>query len=1199
MTDDERLRQLFDELLNAQATPEEVCATCPELLPQVRDRWQKLHRLQAELDALFPASPEQGGSPQALPPAGTALPQVPGYDVQGVLGRGGMGIVYRAWHLRLNRPVALKMLLAGAYAEPADRERFQREAEAVAALRHPNVVQLYDAGDVDGRPYFTMELVEGCSLAEHIQGTPQPARPAAALVATLADAIEVAHQSRILHRDLKPGNILLAADGTPKVTDFGLARRLEGDGGLTLRDAPVGTPSYMAPEQARGDSYTLGPATDVYALGAILYELLTGRPPFRAESGAATLQLVLADEPVPPARLNPGVPRDLQTICLKCLAKEPKRRYASARGLAEDLQRFLRGEPVLARPVGAAERACKWVRRRPALTGLLVAVALHAVLGPAGAWLLYRQQVIAQERQAQTDREVRAALTKARGLLDEGWQAVDPVQLAQARSEADRAAELARRGGASDAVRRQAEAFREEAAGRLQRTEKTRALLVALQDVPVPHETVAYLAGRAGEPMVLAPPSADAQYAAAFRRWGLDVDGTPEAEAVARLAAEPDLAVQELVAGLDGWMLERRRQRPEAEWRRLARVADQLDGSAQRRRLRALLVGAAPPRADGVAGVVGVGAPWPALWELPHGSAWRTLRELRREIDPRTEPALTVVALAEACAAVGDIAGAEQVLRQAATARPEQVVLLSALGKLLDRQSRLADAIGYYTAARSRRPHLGLALGRALLAAGKTDEAAEVLEDLVRRRAHDDNAALHFLLGVARLGQGKYAEAEAGCRRAVSLQPEFAGAHGNLGCVLLRLRRYAAAEDACRRALGLQPDDPFTQNTLGSALLRQSQFGAAEAAYRKALKLKPGFTHAHYNLGIALFCQQRYDAAEAIFRQVLDLEPQWVETLVQLGVTLHKRRQYAAAAAAFRKAIDLKPDLTLAHYNLGDALMAQGQYRAASAAFRKAADLEPTFAAAHLNLGSALFQQGQYGAAEAAFRQVVRLQPDSGQAYQNLGAALLRQARFDEAAAALAKADELLPAPSPLREQLQPMQRTCRRFVDLDARLPAVLGGTAQPAGAAEQIEFAQMCRLKQHHAAAVRFYRDAFAAAPQVAAGVAGLRYTAACAAALAGCGRGKDAARLADEERARWRRQALDWLRADLTGWGWALDRGDAQTSAGVRRVLQHWQAHTDLAGLREPDALAQLPPNERATCLAFWQEVAALLRRAQTPR
>jgi eukaryotic-like serine/threonine-protein kinase len=237
-------------------------------------------------------------------------------------------------------------------------------------------VQVYEAGDVDGQSYFTMELVEGGSLAQQIQGVPQPVRKAAVLVATLADAVHAAHKSGIVHRDLKPGNVLLTADGTPKVTDFGLARHLQDGGELTLSGAPVGTPSYMAPEQAQGRKDAIGPATDVYALGATLYELLTGRPPFRAETATATLQQVLADEPVPPARLNSQVPRDLQTVCLKCLEKDPARRFASAAALADDLRRFERGEPIVAQPAGRLERAAKWARRRPAAAVLLAAGVL-------------------------------------------------------------------------------------------------------------------------------------------------------------------------------------------------------------------------------------------------------------------------------------------------------------------------------------------------------------------------------------------------------------------------------------------------------------------------------------------------------------------------------------------------------------------------------------------------------------------------------------------------------------------------------------------------------------------------------------------------------------------------------------------------------------------------------------------------------
>ena len=310
------------------------------------------------------------------------LPAIPGYEIEGVLGRGGVGVVYKALHLRLNRPVAVKMLLSGQHASPDELERFLREAEAVAGLHHPNVVNLYDVGEVDGRPYFTMEFIEGGSLARKLAEGPMPARQAAALVAQVTDAIERAHQSGIIHRDLKPGNVLLTAEGSPKVTDFGLAR-LESDAGLTLSGAPVGTPSYMAPEQARGEKSAIGPATDVYALGAILYECITGRPPFRAETSTATLQQVLVEEPVRPAQLNPRIPRDAETICLKCLEKDPQRRYVSAAALADDLHRFERGDPITARPLCRLERMGRWTRRNPALA-LLLAATVMAALAAAG-----------------------------------------------------------------------------------------------------------------------------------------------------------------------------------------------------------------------------------------------------------------------------------------------------------------------------------------------------------------------------------------------------------------------------------------------------------------------------------------------------------------------------------------------------------------------------------------------------------------------------------------------------------------------------------------------------------------------------------------------------------------------------------------------------------------------------------------------
>jgi serine/threonine-protein kinase len=416
MTDDERVQELLDELLDSDSTPEAVCASCPELLPVVRNRWRQLCHLRDNLDAMFPSSDDS--LPQ--PPNESALPQIPGYATEAVLGRGGMGIVFRAKHLRLNRVVAVKMMLAGAYAGRREKDRFQHEALAVAGLHHPNVVQIHDVGDVDGCTYFTMELVEGGSLARKLAGTPQPAREAAQLVATLAAAVQAAHACGIVHRDLKPSNVLLTADGTPKITDFGLARHLDDGAGLTQTGVAVGTPSYMAPEQARGQQDAIGPAVDVYALGAIIYELVTGRPPFRAATAAETVQQVISQEPAPPSRLNDQVPRDLETICLKCLHKEPQRRYASAEALADDLKRFLEGRPIQARPVGRIERLWRWVRRNPLATAL-VAMALALVgLALAGVRALEVRQV---ERRAESARQadaVNAAIDKAAALETEG-----------------------------------------------------------------------------------------------------------------------------------------------------------------------------------------------------------------------------------------------------------------------------------------------------------------------------------------------------------------------------------------------------------------------------------------------------------------------------------------------------------------------------------------------------------------------------------------------------------------------------------------------------------------------------------------------------------------------------------------------------------------------------------------------------------
>jgi serine/threonine protein kinase/WD40 repeat protein len=325
----------------------------------------------------------------ALGPADDPLPPAGDYEILREIGRGGMGVVYEARQRRLNRRVAVKMLLAGAWARPDFKPRFRAEAEAAARLHHPGIVTIHEVGEIDGQPFIAMELVEGPSLADLVRQHPLPFRRAARFVRLIAEAIAHAHQSGVLHRDLKPSNVLLDAHDLPRVTDFGLAKQLDSDVGLTRPGEVMGSPAYLPPEQVSGGP--IAAAADVYSIGAILYELLTARPPFVADTVAATLQQVLHADPIPPGLLNATVPKDLETICLKCLHKEPHRRYPGADELARDIARFEAGEPIHARPVSRLERLHLWCRRNPALSGVSAALIAAVTVGAANILIQWRR----------------------------------------------------------------------------------------------------------------------------------------------------------------------------------------------------------------------------------------------------------------------------------------------------------------------------------------------------------------------------------------------------------------------------------------------------------------------------------------------------------------------------------------------------------------------------------------------------------------------------------------------------------------------------------------------------------------------------------------------------------------------------------------------------------------------------------------
>jgi WD40 repeat protein len=403
----------------------------------------------------------QGSAPATInrPPSFSDVavgPIVTGYEILGELGRGGMGVVYKARQLGLNRTVAIKMILSGGHAGRGDLERFRAEAEAVAKLQHPNIVQIYEVGTQDGRPFFSLEFCEGGSLAARLHSEPLPPNQSAALVEVLARAMQAAHDKGIIHRDLKPANVLLGAVptgsqlsptalpfGTPKITDFGLAKNISEESSRTQSGAILGTPNYMAPEQAAGKIRDVGPSADIYALGAILYECLTGRTPFKGETPWDTIEQVLNQDPLPPSRLRNRVPRDLEIICLKCLRKEPKKRYPTAGELADDLRRFLNRDPIKARPVGNLERVWRWARRQPlaaSLLGLLLVVIVGGVLGLSFLYVRAELGWKTAKKQRDAADEARQDAEEAEKRARQDRDAAD-----RARAKADRAKELQRR----------------------------------------------------------------------------------------------------------------------------------------------------------------------------------------------------------------------------------------------------------------------------------------------------------------------------------------------------------------------------------------------------------------------------------------------------------------------------------------------------------------------------------------------------------------------------------------------------------------------------------------------------------------------------------------------------------------------------------------------------------------------------------
>ncbi|MGH7168901.1 MAG: tetratricopeptide repeat protein [Gemmataceae bacterium] len=1100
------------------------------------------------------------------------------------LGVGGMGEVHRFGDDALQRDLAIKILKAELRGDTSAEQRFLREARLTGSLQHPGIVPVHHLGQLaDGRPCYTMKLVRGRTLADllrHEADGPERLPRLLSVIEKVCQAVAFAHSKGVIHRDLKPSNIMVGEFGEVQVMDWGLAKELsrgepvateaaqedvetaawtQAGEGLSRAGLALGTPAYMPPEQAAGDWDIVDERADVFALGAILCQILTGLPPYHGANRDDLLRRARrGDLAEALGRLEKcGADAVLVALCRECLAAERLQRPRHAGVVAERLasyqaevrERLRQAELERAR---SEVKALEERKRRRLLAVLALATLVLMGSGVAAWWQWHR-------RRAQAEGTVAVALGEARLLCEQARSDVlTAAGYDKAVAAAHHAVEMARAGGASEAMGRQAEVRLAEVEQEAESAAKDRRLLAALLEVRGPREGPKYSRDDMGTLMELAEPTAEKQFASAFRDWGLDVDTLPVAEAAARLKARPTAVVTEVIAALDEWASQRRVDR-KLEWRRVADLAAALDDDpgSLRKELRDILA-RRQLLVERALGVLSAALrPVPMAVEVPLGEDCRRLRQLAEKVDPSSEPVLGLLALSRALRVAGEEALTERLLRAALTARPREVVLYHMLGQLQITQQppRWAEAVEFYRAARGLRPDLGVSLANALLHSGRGPEGLALLARMVRESPV--NPYLHFQQGYALGNQGMSVDAERAFRQAVALKPDLALAYYNLGVALDNQGKPLEAEASYRKAIALKPDYTLAYYDLGNALNEQGKHVEAEAAYHKAIALKPIYANAYNNLGVALKGQGKPVEAEA----------------------------------ACRKAIALKPDDTKAYIILGTALHDQGKPVEAEAAFRKAIALKPDDAEAYNNLGGVLAGQGKSVEAEAAYRKAIALKPDYAEVHCNLGSILQRQGRFTESLAAYQRGHELGSKLSGWRYPSLQWVRKAERLVELEKKLPAILQGEAAPDNAGDAVTIAWMCSLpsKKRYAASARLYADAFAAEPKLPANLqTRYRYDAACSAALAVAGLGEDARLLPDRVAAMFRNWALGWLRDDLTAYAKLAEQNNAAANKAIQQRLALWRGDAALASVRDPEALDRLPDDERAACQSLWRDV-----------
>jgi len=906
---------------------------------------------------------------QSAPAIDPSWPVVPGYEILKELGRGSMGVVYKAKQANLDRTVALKLIRSAAGMTSESLARFVEEARLVASLQHPNIIQVYEIHIADDAPFFSMELAEGGNLADHIHGQPQPIQPSARLVETLARAINAAHVRGIVHRDLKPANILLTtievetgrrhalADSmmpnsgvvtwTPKITDFGLAKQLDGVQGRTESGMILGTPSYMAPEQAEGKSRDVGPAADVYALGAILYEMLTGRPPYAGESPLETMLQLFQIDPVPPTRLQPKIPRDLETICLKCLHKEQAKRYPNGNALAEDLQRFLAGEAILARPASVPERIWKWSKRRPALATLLGAVGMAMfVLAALAGWhesdLRDRlDDAILDERQAREGQEVasqRERLATYRATMDgfiragqtakerNDWATVR-VQLLRARDVGADEPDLADLRTQIDRLLSESEIYRQ-VRERLQQFQQFR------------NDALFHASLFTGSDLATSLDETSQAAKAALALFGAlpDDKGEPNIES-------PHLAEKE--------------------------KADVRNGCFEL--LLILADAAGQPRVDASA-------------DDQRMQALASLRILDRAAVFGIPSRASHVRRAHFLEQAGEPDAAKRERAKAGTILVETEFDFFVLGTEQFRRGNTNEAIQSLESVLQKRPehfwgHYYLAL--CWLKVQKPDLAAARLTTCLGWRP--DLPWLYLLRGSAWAEMNQFARAEEDFAAAMKGELSNSGRYGlfiNRGVVRVRQGRTAEAIDDLTAATKLRPDLYQGYLNLGQALAKAERVDEAIRQLDIAIDKAPTLaslprTRARLNL-----LKKDDEAALADLNQAIDLESyekslQLADDYVERGRVYHRRNDYKAAVASYDSAVVLLPRQVRVHRLRAEALLELGQFAEAVRSLDICVRYGPQDAEVYRARASIRARTGDYPGAQVDYTRAIEIRADA------------------------------------------------------------------------------------------------------------------------------------------------------------------------------------------------------------------------------